>query len=179
MKARELLIEAKNIISTASDRIESRALSQSTRLKPEIISMVTRVRDLLNHISRILDMFIEKTGEDIENNTVINIGKHFYIAFYEKEFVIIRSKPYYTSLSYDKEQGRIYIKTRKMIAYFDETTLAATYYMVGASIKIDDVDEYISNYYELRYVLRELGRVIEQYLYPLVEKRLSNIKHLK
>ncbi len=173
MKARELLLEVRNIANSASTRIEEKTLSQSTKMKPEVVSIIARIRDLYDKIALIMDSLVERVGEELEPDAAIDLGPRFYIVFYKDKFVIVRSKPFYTILSYDHGDGKISVKTRNLSSYMDQSSVEITFLSMKVSIRIDDVKEYIEKINELKYLLKPLGRVIEYYLVPIIESRLK------
>ncbi|GEM_PF-1926895 len=175
MVAKDLLLEARNMFLTASTRIEDRVLSQAEKLKAETISLVSRVRDLLSKLSEVMGGLADKIGDKVGDEGVYSLGKYLYIVFHKNGFVLVRTRPFYLVLSYDKNSGKLSVKSKNIVADITSSEFNAVFLAVKASIKIDNVKDYISQQNELRYIMKKFGRIVEQYLIPIIEARLKTI----
>lgn len=175
MANKDLLINAKNLFLNTSNVIDQRVLSQSENLKAEIISLISRIRDLLENLSNIFDSLSKKIGDKIGDKNIISLGKYFYLVFYKDGFILVRTKPFYMILAYDKGMEKASIKSKNLVIDITSSEINMKYIAIKASIKITELEDYKSQYNEIKYILRKFGKIVEQYLLPLVETRLKTI----
>jgi len=166
-----VLTEARNVVKSSMQRIDNRVLSRSAELKAKIVSIASRIYDLLNYIDLILGGVEERISK--EEKETYAFGPYFYLALYKDSFVIVRSKPYTITISYKKGDGKVYIRTRNFKAVISPTILELTKYNMKISVDVGSVEDIVSKIAELRYLLRTFGRIIEFQLLPLAEKRLG------
>ncbi|OYT40462.1 MAG: hypothetical protein B6U89_02075 [Desulfurococcales archaeon ex4484_58] len=172
MKPKELLMKASNTLSIVSNRIESKVLNQSTKLKPEIISISSRLNELITYINGILRSISERIGDETDVDSVVDFGKYFYIVFHKDRFVLIRNKPKYIIISYDSGKDEIHVKSRKLSVKISTASLEASLLTIKVSIDPGNIEDYINKFNELRYIMKSFGKIIEYYMLPLTEKRL-------
>ena len=176
MAGKDLLLEAKNLLNTISTRIDTRVLGQSEKLKTEVISLASRIKDLSDKLAYILDSLVEKIGDRVKESGIVGLDKYLYIVFEKNKFVIVRTRPFYITLLYDKDEGKLRIRSRNLLVDLETTSLTAAYMAMKVSIKIDSVDDYKNMYNELRYIMKRFGRIVDQYIVPVMEARIKAIE---
>ncbi|MCD6301118.1 MAG: hypothetical protein J7L82_03505 [Staphylothermus sp.] len=168
-----IISEARNVVKSSMQRIDRRILSRSTELKANIVSIASRMYDLLNYLDLILGGVEDRiTKEEKESNTYA-FGPYFYIAMYGDSFTLVRSKPYTITVSYKQGEGKIYIRTRNFRAVISPTILELTKYNMNINVDVGSIEDITSKFPELKYLLKTFGRIIEFKLLPLAEKRLG------
>ncbi len=168
-----ILTEARNVVKSSMQRIDNRVLSRSAELKAKIVSIASRIYDLLNYVDLILGGVEERISKEEKEKETYAFGPYFYLALYKDSFVLVRSKPYTITISYKKGEGKIYVRTRNFKAVISPTTLELTKYNMKISVDVGSIENIVSKIAELRYLLRTFGRIIEFQLLPLAEKRLG------
>ncbi len=171
--SREVVGEARSIVRSAMDRIDKRILSRSTELKPRLVSIASRIYELLHFIDTILGGLYDKMGEETSTGKTLSFGPFFYVSLYSDAFILVRSKPYTITLSYRKGEGKISVRTRSFKAIITSTTLKLVKLAMKISIDIGSVDDLSRNLSEIKYLLKSFGRIIEYQLLPIAEKRLG------
>lgn len=169
---KEVLVEARSIVKSAMDRIDKRILSRSTELKPRIVSISSRMHEILNFIDAIIGGIIDRI-EEAETNKPISFGPFFYLAPYKDAFALIRSKPYTITISYRKGEGKLYVRTKNFKAVITPTTMELAKLAMKIDVDLGSVEDITKKLTEIRYLLRSLGRIIEYQLLPVAEKRLG------
>jgi hypothetical protein len=171
--SREVVGEARSIIRSAMDRIDKRVLSKSAELKPRLVSIASRIHELLHFIDAILGGLYDKIGEETGAGKTLSFGPFLYVSLYSEAFTLVRSKPYTITLSYRKGEGKVYVRTRNFKAAITPTTLELSKLAMKISIDIGSIDDLSKNLSEVKYLLKSFGRIIEYQLLPVAEKRLG------
>lgn len=169
MAGKDTVLEAKNILDSAVNRVENRVLSRSAELKARTVSLAQRIGELLTYLSTIMGGIAERIEED---KNIISYGPFLYVALYKDSFTLVRSKPYMITLSYRKGDGRIYLRTRNFKAAISPTILELQYLAMKINVDFGDVSDIEGKATELRYLLRRFGRIVEFQLLPIIEKRV-------
>jgi hypothetical protein len=171
--SKEVVGEARSVIKSAMDRIDKRILSKSAGLKPRLVSVASRVYELLHFIDAILGGLYDKISEDAGAGKTLSFGPFFYVSLYNDSFILTRSKPYTITLSYRRGEGKILVRTRNFKAAITPTTLELAKLAMKISIDIGSIDDLSKNLSEVKYLLKSFGRIIEYQLLPVAEKRLG------
>ncbi len=171
MVSGDVLLEAKNVVDSLSQRVDSRVLAKSVELKPRIISLAQRIYELSGLLSDILNR-AASIVEEGKRQRIYRIGTWFYLVLDKDSFVMVRNKPYTITISYRRGVGRLHVRTRGFEASFSPTQLSLKYYAMSISIDPGSPKEIEEYQGELKYLLRKLGGIIEFQLYPIAEKRL-------
>lgn len=171
MASKDIVLEAKNIVDTLAQRIDSRVLSKAVELKPRIVSLAQRMYDLSSMLSSILGALAER-AEAEKDKRILRLGSWFYAVLARDSFVVIRSKPYTMVLSYHKDEGKLYLRTRNYTAVFTPSTIEMKYLAMKERVDPGSPKEIAEKQSELKYLLKRLGRIIEFQLLPVAEKRL-------
>ncbi len=171
MASRDVVLEAKSVLDSLSERIESRVLRRSTELKPRIVSLAGRMSELTGYVSSILGG-LASIIEEGKRTKLYRLGEWFYTVFEDNGFVMVRSKPYVITLSYRRGDGRIYVRTRNFEAGFSPSQLALKHLAMKVEVDPGSPKDIEEKQAELKYLLRKLGRIIEFQLLPVAEKRL-------
>lgn len=172
MAKKELITEARNVISGASKNLDEKILSKATELKPRVVSLASRLSEILGYIDSILGGVEQRIGEETKSN-ILSLGSWFYVTFYKDSFSIVRNKPYTIVISYRKGEGRVYIRTRKFKATISPRIIELTQMAMKAEIDLTSPRDFENKLSEIRYLLRPLGKIIEHQLLPVAEKRLG------
>lgn len=176
MKPRDMLLEARSIINEVPSRITERVLKQSSDLKPEYISLISKVRELYSTVSTLIDSLLNSIKEDVDTNSIVSIGRNMYIAFHANGFYIVRSKPFYIILSYRRDLSELCIKTKNMNTTLTPSRIDALLLSIKTSIELNKIESYVNNYRELKYIINYISRVLEKYLVAVMETRLKITK---
>ncbi len=172
MTKKELITEARNVINAANKNLEEKILSKATELKPRVVSLASRLSEILGYIDSILDGVEQKVGEETKSN-VVSLGSWFYVTFYKDSFSIVRNKPYTIVISYKKGEGRVYVRTRKFKAAISPRIIELSQMAMKVEIDLTSPRDFENKLPEIRYLLRPLGKIIEYQLLPVAEKRLG------
>lgn len=172
MAKKELFMEARNVISGASKNLDEKILSKATELKPRVVSLASRLNEILGYIDSLLGGVEQKISEETKSN-IASLGSWFYITFYKDSFSIIRNKPYTIVISYRKGEGRVYLRTRKFKANISPRTIELSQMAMKVEIDLTSPRDFENKLPEIRYLLRTFGKIIEYQLLPVAEKRLG------
>lgn len=173
MKAKDLILEAVNVAYQGATKIENNVLSRSTEARTEILSLASRTRDLYEGMGRVLKAISTRIPGEAGSDIALSLGSYFYVVVYSNEFVVVRGKPFHIMMSYSKGGERIGLKTRYLTAYLGLNSMEVSLYSIKTKLLIGSLEDYITNYNELKYVLKPLNNIVERYLEPLVEARLG------
>jgi len=168
-----MILEAKNVLKTAQERVEAKILSQSTKIDPVIVSYASNINKILDTVNRVIDVISNSLSENIDIGRLVKLDNYLYVSLYSDGFVITRGKPYHIMLSYNKGDGRIYIRTRKLTAHIDGKNLFINHLAIKASIEIDEPDSYKPKLNEMKYLLKKLNHVVENYLVQILARKLK------
>lgn len=171
MVSKDVLLEAKNVVDSLSQRVDSRVLAKSVELKPRIVSLAQRIYDLSSLLSDIINR-AASIVEEGKRQRIYRVGSWFYLVLDKDGFVLVRNKPYTMTVSYRRGDGRLYVRTRGFEAVFSPSQLSLKHYAMSISIDPGSSKEIEDYQGELKYLLRKLGGIIEFQLYPVAEKRL-------
>ncbi|ADI31457.1 hypothetical protein [Staphylothermus hellenicus] len=169
---KDTLLEARNVVRSAMELIDKRILSRSTELKIRIVSVASRIYEILSFIDAILGGTIDRIGEK-DTGKIVSIGTYFYLAPYKDSFTLIRSKPYTITISYKKGEGKLYVKTKNFRAIITPTTMELTKLSLKINVDLRSAEDISKKLPEIKYLLRSLGRIVEYQLLPVAEKRLG------
>jgi len=170
----DLLVEARNMLQNIALRINDRVLARAEELRAEEVSLAGLIKDVIIRLTATLNTLLDKVGEHGKDEGFINLERHLYVVYSKDIVAVVKTKPVYTVLSYNRQERVLKIKSRHLTLELTASKLTCSYVAVKASISIDSLDYYKKYYTELSYVVKKLNRILENYVSALAEARTKS-----
>jgi len=165
----DLLTEARNMLQNIASRIDDRVLAKTEELKAEEISLVSLIKDVIVRLTTALNTLLEKVEGHGKDEGVISLERHLYVVYSKDMVAVVKTKPVYTVLSYNRQEKALRVKSRRLTLELTASKLTCSYVAVKAGISIDNPDDYRKHYTELSYVVKKLNMILENYTSALAE----------
>jgi len=161
MSLQDLIVNAQSMVQAVYNRINERVLKKSSGVKPDVLSVIALIRD---NVEKINELFknISSRMQGKSTGSVISFGKYMYLVHQSKRFVIVRTKPRYTIITYDDTDRKITIRNKRLQFNIVGNTIDASYQAVKVNLSIDDLEEYSKYVNELKYIAKRLSIALEK-----------------
>jgi len=161
MSLQDLIVNAQSMVQAVYNRINERVLKKSSDVKPEVISTISLIRDSIGKINELFKN-VSSRIESKSAESVLSLGKYMFLVHQSKRFVIIRTKPRYTIITYDDIDRKISIRNKRLQFNIVGNNIEASYQAVKVNINIDDVEEYSKYVNELKYIAKRVSTALEK-----------------
>gem|GEM_PF-2921920 len=166
----QLVDEALDLLRSFRSMVESKVLSKSATLKPQIVSIAQKLVDISNMLSRVFELASKHVSETDPGSVVVP-SPWWSISIYSDRIVITRHKPMVTSIAYIKDEGKIVYRSKDKKLEIQTGLVKMGKRVLAIELDPGDPEDIARKLSEIKYVLRDIAGDLELLSY-MAEKRL-------